>query len=220
MVTGGEAPKAHRRIDAGNRATAGASDPPVNPSVRASNALPEDSTRSDRAERAGFAGSCLREIPARKWSAPAGMAPRRGCRLGPRNSARGSCKPNSVVCGHSSRRRVAADAHQRPTRRLRHCMRQPLKAPPNARNRLNASGRCAAPPGSWRTHPSLFGLAPCGVYPASDVTAGAVRSYRTFSPLPRRWSFRNGEPSRQAGPTRVLRFQGGPPAGSEETREG
>jgi hypothetical protein len=31
---------------------------------------------------------------------------------------------------------------------------------------------------------SLFGLAPCGVYPASVVTAGAVRSYRTFSPLP------------------------------------
>ena len=28
-------------------------------------------------------------------------------------------KPNSVVCGHSSRRRVAADAHQRPTRRFR-----------------------------------------------------------------------------------------------------
>ena len=31
---------------------------------------------------------------------------------------------------------------------------------------------------------SLFGLAPCGVYPASDVTTRAVRSYRTFSPLP------------------------------------
>ena len=31
---------------------------------------------------------------------------------------------------------------------------------------------------------SLFGLAPCGVYPASVVTAEAVRSYRTFSPLP------------------------------------
>ncbi len=30
-----------------------------------------------------------------------------------------TCKPNSVVCGHSSRRRVAADAHQRPTRRFR-----------------------------------------------------------------------------------------------------
>jgi len=34
-----------------------------------------------------------------------------------------------------------------------------------------------------RTFPSLFGLAPCGVYHASAVTAGAVRSYRTFSPL-------------------------------------
>jgi len=32
--------------------------------------------------------------------------------------------------------------------------------------------------------PSLFGLAPCGVYPAICLTADAVRSYRTFSPLP------------------------------------
>ncbi len=30
----------------------------------------------------------------------------------------------------------------------------------------------------------LFGLAPCGVLPATRVTTGAVRSYRTFSPLP------------------------------------
>ena len=30
----------------------------------------------------------------------------------------------------------------------------------------------------------LFGLAPSGVYPAVAVTATAVRSYRTFSPLP------------------------------------
>ena len=34
--------------------------------------------------------------------------------------------------------------------------------------------------------PSLFGLAPGGVCHAADVTAGAVRSYRTISPLPRR----------------------------------
>ena len=34
--------------------------------------------------------------------------------------------------------------------------------------------------------PSLFGLAPCGVYPARRLTAPAVRSYRTFSPLPQR----------------------------------
>ena len=33
---------------------------------------------------------------------------------------------------------------------------------------------------------SLFGLAPCGVYRAPDITARAVRSYRTFSPLPLR----------------------------------
>jgi len=32
--------------------------------------------------------------------------------------------------------------------------------------------------------PSLFGLAPGGVYPAATVTSSAVRSYRTFSPLP------------------------------------
>jgi len=33
--------------------------------------------------------------------------------------------------------------------------------------------------------PPLFGLAPCGVCPARGITAAAVRSYRTFSPLPR-----------------------------------
>jgi hypothetical protein len=30
----------------------------------------------------------------------------------------------------------------------------------------------------------LFDLAPCGVFPATTVTSGAVRSYRTISPLP------------------------------------
>src|SRR5690606_1935675 len=30
----------------------------------------------------------------------------------------------------------------------------------------------------------LFGLAPSGVYRATSVTRGAVRSYRTVSPLP------------------------------------
>ena len=40
------------------------------------------------------------------------------------------------------------------------------------------------PPGEERTDPCLFGLAPCGVYPAASITGRAVRSYRTFSPLP------------------------------------
>jgi hypothetical protein len=42
-------------------------------------------------------------------------------------------------------------------------------------------------PGSFERavlNASLFGLAPCGVLPATRVATGAVRSYRTFSPLP------------------------------------
>ena len=39
----------------------------------------------------------------------------------------------------------------------------------------NSAGRTIVP---------LFGLAPGGVFPATDVTTSAVRSYRTFSPLP------------------------------------
>src|SRR5579863_8736837 len=53
-----------------------------------------------------------------------------------------------------------------------------------ARAAFRASGRYAARLALLARLPSLFGLAPCGVYPASVVTAGAVRSYRTFSPLP------------------------------------
>ena len=36
-----------------------------------------------------------------------------------------------------------------------------------------------------RSRPSLFGLSPGGVCPATAVTSGAVRSYRTVSPLPK-----------------------------------
>ena len=35
-----------------------------------------------------------------------------------------------------------------------------------------------------RRRPPLFGLAPGGVYPAAPVTGGAVRFYRTVSPMP------------------------------------
>jgi len=41
----------------------------------------------------------------------------------------------------------------------------------------------ACPP---KRTPPLFGLAPRGVFPATAITGSAVRSYRTFSPLPRR----------------------------------
>ena len=53
-------------------------------------------------------------------------------------------------------------------------------------------GGCGAPsrhaspakPEGLPGNPSLFGLAPCGVCPARRITGAAVRSYRTFSPLP------------------------------------
>jgi len=69
--------------------------------------------------------------------------------------------------GHSSGPRIAAGL-KRPTRRL--WRTGPARAP----------GYAEASPGN----PSLFGLAPCGVCPARCITAAAVRSYRTFSPLP------------------------------------
>src|SRR5258706_6019386 len=54
--------------------------------------------------------------------------------------------------------------------------------------------------------PPLFGLAPRGVYPASRIAPAAVRSYRTFSPLPRerRYIF--------CGTFREIRFERIPPA--------
>jgi len=132
-----------------------------------------------------------------KWSAPAGNFPGRGCRGATKTIGKRTCKPNSVVCGHSSRRRVAADVHQRPTRRFRPLHQTPAtktcrREPPHGaalRRRAGTGHRFCSEPVS----PSLFGLAPCGVYPAPGVTAGAVRSCRTISPLPRRWSLRNGE---------------------------
>ena len=71
-----------------------------------------------------------------------------------------ACKPGSVKDSHSSGAHVTVRL-ERPTRghaRAARCGTRPL-----------------AP---------LFGLAPGGVYPAADVATGAVRSYRTISPLP------------------------------------
>jgi len=67
-------------------------------------------------------------------------------------------KPGSVVDNHSSRRTVASTLKQ-PTRK-------------------------ACGPHVVFRRPSLFGLAPSGVFRAVTVASDAVRSYRTFSPLP------------------------------------
>ena len=135
-----------------------------------------------------------------KWSAPAGSSPAGAVVFSRKNSAR------------------------RPVSRILSCAVIPLGAasPRTLISDLPGGfGESFEPPERvgpmrsaawlWRALPSLFGLAPCGVYLAPGVTAGAVRSYRTISPLPRRWSFRNDKRTRQAGPTRVLRFQGCPP---------
>ena len=82
---------------------------------------------------------------------------RRGRSLDRPKVSQSADKPNSVENDHSSGTAIARGL-ERPTRW----------------------------PGTGSPHrATLFGLAPCGVLPATGVTAGAVRSYRTFSPLPR-----------------------------------
>ena len=56
------------------------------------------------------------------------------------------------------------------------------RASPRASSDLPGShaGRMSGP----KPNAPLFGLAPDGVYPATSVASGAVRSYRTISPLP------------------------------------
>ncbi len=78
----------------------------------------------------------------------------RGC--GEREPA---CKPGSVENGHSSGICVTT------------YLKQPTRGPCGP----HVTDEPSAP---------LFGLAPGGVYPATTVASGAVRSYRTISPLP------------------------------------
>ena len=116
--------------------------------------------------RAGRRAAARTQAPTRSAIREASYA------CGSRNIA-ASRKPNSVRLSparalrrsgelqrddHSSRPAIAGGL-KRPTRRL-------------------ATGRRFPRRGA-----SLFGLAPCGVLPATRVTTGAVRSYRTFSPL-------------------------------------
>ena len=85
---------------------------------------------------------------------------RTGPTLGGRGGGESACKPGSVADSHSSGTHVTMRL-ERPTR-----------------------GHARAAHGGQRPPAPLFGLAPGGVYPATDVATGAVRSYRTISPLP------------------------------------
>jgi len=79
---------------------------------------------------------------------------------------------------------LGGDGGRRPFVWTRHCWRA-LPA--------RASGLPAAT-GPGPTRGPLLGLAPGGVYHAGDVTAAAVRSYRTISPLPFSAKASKGEP--------------------------
>jgi hypothetical protein len=98
------------------------------------------------------------------------------CAYGRRPVSRILSKCLRTLDGHSSRRSITATLQQ-PTRRFQH-------AALLQRIRLGASGRYATAVWIEPRSPCLFGLAPCGVYPAVRLTPNAVRSYRTFSPLP------------------------------------
>jgi hypothetical protein len=101
------------------------------------------------------------------------------------------------------RRRIAKAKSAVPTRDGRKALSGPISRilcsvggfpPPEPRSFLWARGHPrarAADPEMSRSRRmgrapsiSLFGLAPHGVYPAPSVAVGAVRSYRTVSPLP------------------------------------
>ena len=86
---------------------------------------------------------------------------------------------------HSSGPRITAGL-KRPTRRLWRA--EPARAPPPLQTLRTETKNTVRNACSDGESSSLFGLAPCGVCPARGITAAAVRSYRTFSPLPRRRS--------------------------------
>src|SRR6185503_18679878 len=60
----------------------------------------------------------------------------------------------------------------------------PLASPLLARSSDLPGGSLDGPSSRHGAYAPLFGLAPCGVLPATRVATRAVRSYRTFSPLP------------------------------------
>jgi hypothetical protein len=88
----------------------------------------------------------------------------------PPSSHQPACKPGFV--GHAALARDARDGHSSATPVTRRLMQPTRTAGSGHRSR------------SLRPAPSLFGLAPGGVCHAACVAAGAVRSYRTLSPLP------------------------------------
>ena len=87
-----------------------------------------------------------------------------------------ACKPGSV--GHRrAHRATIRDGHSSGTM-FAHGLEQPTRTAS-----LTRAPAALSPLGERPALPSLFGLAPGGVYHAGSVAGAAVRSCRTFSPL-------------------------------------
>ena len=101
-----------------------------------------------------------------------------------------------------------------------HCMQQPEKTAPGnqspLRHRADAE-RCLAP---GERFPPYLVLLRVGFTLPPALPPERCALTAPFHPYPGAGDSRNGGRTRQAGPTRVLRFQGGPPAASEDAREG
>jgi hypothetical protein len=136
--------------------------------------------RSERSRfRAAISPVCLRRAAHplrastwRNWWGPAGIFP-----LGP-NLYQPACKPGSVWRAWLDARVTAIP--------LRRQLPDAFSNLPGRRDPDIDPGDCSLLAQPAAPVPSLFGLAPGGVCPAACVAAGAVRSYRTFSPLPLR----------------------------------
>ncbi len=112
----------------------------------------------------------------------------------PRGSRRGELRASS--CGNCTWRSVAAGRKPNPVPAAPTFQPLPPMTTIPLGPRLLAGSsdlpgdfgravRLTAPtPSRQSASATLFGLAPCGVLPATRVTTSAVRSYRTFSPLP------------------------------------
>ena len=94
---------------------------------------------------------------------------------GPLSQHQPACKPGSVGKGEAPSR----DGHSSATPVARRLEQPTRTAGSGHRSRGSLAAQAAS------LAPSLFGLAPGGVCRAACVAAGAVRSYRTVSPLPR-----------------------------------
>ena len=102
-------------------------------------------------------------------------------RSGRTQSASRACKPDSVEDGHSSRRRITARAPATYPEVSATGSRSRQRSPRGRTGPVRRTANWAMP-----FFPPYLVLLRVGFTLPPGVTAGAVRSYRTFSPLPER----------------------------------